>query len=98
MWSWCSRSRAAFFTELGEARCAKLEAVTIDISGAYIKAVTEASPQAQIILFHVQRLAQDAVDEVRRDEVRAATESRTILFFLVLSTILIFSPPSLSSR
>jgi len=65
----------AFFTELGEARCAKLEAVTIDMSGAYIKAVTEASPQAQIIFdrFHVQRLAQDAVDEVRRDEVRAAT-------------------------
>jgi len=65
----------AFFTELGEARGAKLEAVTIDMSAAYIKAVTEASPQAQIIFdrFHVQRLAQDAVDEVRRDEVRAAT-------------------------
>jgi transposase len=65
----------AFFAELGEARCAKLEAVTIDMSGAYIKAVTEATPQAQIIFdrFHVQRLAQDAVDEVRRDEARAAT-------------------------
>lgn len=64
----------AFFAELGEARCTKLEAVTIDMSGAYIKAVTEASPTAQIIFdrFHVQRLAQDAVDEVRRDEVRAA--------------------------
>jgi transposase len=49
--------------------------VTIDMSGAYIKAVTEASPQAQIIFdrFHVQRLAQDTVDEVRRDEVRMAT-------------------------
>jgi len=65
----------AFFDELGTERCAKLEAVTIDMSGAYIKAVTECSPQAQIIFdrFHVQRLAQDAVDEVRRDEVRAAT-------------------------
>jgi len=65
----------AFFAELGETRCAKLEAVTIDMSGAYIKAVTEVSPQAQIIFdrFHVQRLVQDAVDEVRRDEVRAAT-------------------------
>jgi transposase len=65
----------AFFAELGETRCAKLEAVTIDMSGAYIKAVTEASPEAQIIFdrFHVQRLVQDAVDEVRRDEMRAAT-------------------------
>ena len=64
----------AFFDELGTERCAKLEAVTIDMSGAYIKAVTECSPQAQIVFdrFHVQRLAQDAVDEVRRDEARAA--------------------------
>lgn len=65
----------AFFAELGAVRCAKLEAVTIDMSGAYSKAVTECSPQAQLIFhrFHVQRLVQDAVDEVRRDEVRAAT-------------------------
>lgn len=65
----------AFFDELGPARCAKLEAVTIDMSAAYIKAVTECSPQAQVIFdrFHVQRLAHDALDEVRRDEVRAAT-------------------------
>lgn len=64
----------AFFDELGTARCEKLEAVTIDMSAAYIKAVTEATPQAQIIFdrFHVQRLAHDALDEVRRDEVRGA--------------------------
>lgn len=62
----------AFFKALGPERCAALEAVTIDMSGAYIKAVSEASPQAQIIFdrFHVQRLAHDAVDEVRREEVR----------------------------
>jgi transposase len=65
----------AFFDELGTERCAKLEAVTIDMSGAYIKAVTECSPQAQIVFdrFHAQRLVQDAVDEVRRDEVRATS-------------------------
>jgi transposase len=64
----------AFFDDLGAERCAKLEAVTIDMSAAYIKAVTECSPHAQLVFdrFHVQRLAQDAVDEVRRDEVRAA--------------------------
>lgn len=65
----------AFFDELGVDRCAKLEAVTIDMSGAYKKAVTEASPQAQVIIdrFHVQRLAHDALDQVRRAEVRATT-------------------------
>jgi transposase len=61
-----------FFKELGPERCKQLEAVTIDMSGAYIKAVTEASPQATLIFdrFHVQRLAHQAVDEVRRTEVR----------------------------
>ena len=64
----------AFFTELGTERVARLEAVTIDMSAAYINAVTEASPQAQIIFdrFHVQRLAHDALDQVRRAEVREA--------------------------
>jgi transposase len=64
----------AFFEELGPERGAKLEAITIDMSAAYIKAVTECSPQAQLIFdrFHVQRLAQNAVDEVRRAEVREA--------------------------
>lgn len=62
----------AFFAELGGDRCSKLEAVTMDMSGAYIKAVTEASPQAELVFdrFHVQRLVHDALDAVRRDEVR----------------------------
>ena len=72
-----------FFKELGPERCKQLEAVTIDMSGAYIKAVTEASPQATIIFdrFHVQRLAQQAVDEVRRTEVRESrgTEAAKLL-------------------
>ena len=64
----------AFFEELGEERCAKLEAVTLDLSAAYIKAVTEASPKARLIFdrFHVQRLAHDALDTVRRQQWRAA--------------------------
>lgn len=76
---WASEGKNAatlrrFFEELGPERCAELEAVTIDLSKAYIKAVTDASPQARIIFdrFHVQRLAHDALDEVRRSEVRNA--------------------------
>jgi transposase len=74
---------AEFFKELGPERCEQLEAVTIDMSGAYIKAVTDASSQAKIIFdrFHVQRLAHDAVDEVRRAEVRESrgTEGAKVL-------------------
>lgn len=64
----------AFFEELGNERCAKLEAVTLDLSAAYINAVTEASPEARLIFdrFHVQRLAHDALDQVRRQQWRAA--------------------------
>jgi len=64
----------AFFEELGNERCAKLEAVTLDLSAAYIKAVTDASPKARLIFdrFHVQRLAHDALDTVRRQQWRAA--------------------------
>ncbi|KIG19281.1 Mobile element protein [Enhygromyxa salina] len=48
--------------------------MTIDMSAAYIKAVAEAAPNATIIFdrFHVQKLANEATDEVRRDEVREA--------------------------
>jgi transposase len=61
-----------FFAELGPERAAKLEAVTIDMSGAYIHAVEEGAPQARLIFdrFHVQRLAHDALDEVRREMMR----------------------------
>lgn len=63
-----------FFHDLGGERCKQLEAVTIDMSGAYIKAVTEATPEAKVIFdrFHVQRLAHKALDEVRLDEARKA--------------------------
>jgi transposase len=63
---------ARFFAELGPERAAKIEAVTIDMSGAYIQAVEDGAPNAQPIFdrFHVQRLAHDALDEVRREQVR----------------------------
>ena len=43
------------------------------MSGAF----TEATPEAHLIFdrFHVQRLAQDALEETRRDEVRAAADA-----------------------
>jgi transposase len=61
-----------FFRALGPERAARIKTVTIDMSAAYIDAVTRGAPQAQIVFdrFHVQRLAQDAVDQVRREQVR----------------------------
>lgn len=61
-----------FFEQLGRERLAQIEVVSMDLSAAYQKAVTEAVPQAEIVFdkFHVARLAQKALDEVRRDLVR----------------------------
>ena len=77
---WASRGKnadtlRAFFDELGPERCARVESVTIDMSQAFINAVTEKVPDARLVYdrFHVQRLVQNALDHTRRDEVRAAT-------------------------
>jgi transposase len=67
-----SSTLGAFFNELGDERCAELECVTIDLAAGFIKAVQEHAPQAEIVFdrFHVQRLASDALDEVRRAQQR----------------------------
>ena len=80
---WCSPGRnaatlQAFFTELGERRHS-IRAVSIDMSGGYEKAIRENAPQAEVCFdpFHVVRLAQRAVDQVRRDEWNAHDRSHT---------------------
>lgn len=78
-----SATLKAFFEALGPERGAKIECVTMDLSAAFIKAVEENAPQAQIVFdrFHVQRLASDALDQVRREqlhELRGTTEGREL--------------------
>jgi transposase len=78
---WVSEGKNAatlgrFFDALGPERAAKLKCVTVDMSAAYVEAVTTRARQAQIVFdrFHVQRLVQTALDEVRRAEVRTLEE------------------------
>lgn len=80
---WCAPGRNAetlreFFAHLGE-RKDSIRAVSIDMSGGYEKAIRECIPQAEIAFdpFHVVRLAQRAVDQVRRDEWNAHERSHT---------------------
>ncbi len=60
----------AFFDEIGEKVCQGIRAVTMDMSQAYISAVQNRLPHAQIVFdrFHVQQLVTNAVDETRRAE------------------------------
>jgi transposase len=80
---WCAAGRnattlQAFFDELGD-RKSTIRAVSIDMSGGYEKAIRDNAPQAEICFdpFHVVRLAQRAVDQVRRDEWNAHQRSHT---------------------
>jgi len=62
----------AFFDELGEARTKELTHATMDLSAAFSKAVSERAPHVRKTFdrFHVQKLANEALDTVRREEVR----------------------------
>ena len=63
---------ARFFAEIGPEACLRLETVTMDMSAGYKLAVQQHAPQADIVFdrFHVQKLANDAVDQVRREVMR----------------------------
>ena len=77
-----SETLGEFFEELGPERARLLEVASIDMSAGYEKAIRQYAPQAEIVLvrFHVARLANDAVTEVRRQEVRKLEPSeRTTL-------------------
>jgi transposase len=67
-----------FFDELGERR-ATIQAISIDMSGGYEKAIRENAPGVEVCFdpFHVVRVGADAVDQVRRDEWNAHERSHT---------------------
>jgi transposase len=80
---WCAPGRnaatlQAFFDLLGQ-RKHTIKAVSIDMSGGYQQAIRDSIPDAQICFdpFHVVRLGQRAVDQVRRDEWNAHDRSHT---------------------
>ena len=61
-----------FFDELGEERTKELTHATMDLSAAFSKAVSKRAPHVckTFDRFHVQKLANEALDTVRRQEVR----------------------------
>ncbi|MCP3996181.1 MAG: ISL3 family transposase [bacterium] len=67
-----SETLHSFFGLLGPERLEDIEIVSMDMSAAYQKAVREALPNADIVFdrFHVAQLAQKALEEVRRDQMR----------------------------
>ena len=61
-----------FFNLLGPSGCEGIALVTVDLAASWQKALRAWVPHARVVFdrFHVERLASDAVDEVRRAEQR----------------------------
>jgi len=79
---WTGKGRSAdvlkeFFDLLGPEGRQSIATVTVDLAGSYTKAIKESVPSATICYdrFHVQKLASEAVDEVRRAEVNQAEDA-----------------------
>jgi transposase len=74
---WAAEGRSSetlgqFFALLTKAQRRQIRYVTMDMAAGYIEAVRAHLPKAEIVFdrFHVQQLASNAVDEVRRQVVR----------------------------
>jgi transposase len=70
---WAGEGRNAkvledFYDELGEARCAALQAISLDLGGAYQKATDTKAPHVRQCAdpFHMVKLANEAIDKTRR--------------------------------
>jgi transposase len=75
VWSGEGRSTAtinAFFDGLGQEKTAALEGICCDMWQPYIDVIKARAPQAVLVFdkFHIVRHLMEAVDQVRRDEVR----------------------------
>lgn len=75
LWSGEGRSQEtleAFFEFLGPERTAALDGICCDMWQPYIDTIKERAPQAVLVFdkFHIVRHLMEAVDQVRRDEIR----------------------------
>ena len=63
---------SAFFDLLGSSGCERIALVTVDLAASWQKALRARVPHARVVFdrFHVERLASDPVDQVRRAEQR----------------------------
>jgi len=72
-----------FFTkEMGRRRCHTLRVVCMDMWAAYASLVREYAPQAQVLFdrFHIVKHLQEAVEEVRRSEMRRLSREERVVF------------------
>jgi transposase len=72
-----------FFTEeMGRRRCNTLQVICMDMWAAYAKLVKQYAPKAQILFdrFHIVKHLNDAVEQVRRSEMRRLSQKEKTPF------------------
>lgn len=92
-----------FYAQLGAERCARIEAVSMDMGPGYAKSTRANAPQAVVCIdsFHVAKLAGDALDEVRREywnELRALGDQQAAKRFKDARWALLKRPENLTGR
>jgi transposase len=75
IWSGVERTKDAlrsFFKYFGPERTSKLQGICCDMWKPYVEVIRECAPQATLVFdkFHIVRHLMEAVDQVRRDEIR----------------------------
>ena len=86
VWSGEGRSQEtleAFFEFLGPERTAALEGVCCDLWQPYVDVVKDRAPQAVLVFdkFHIVRHLREAVDQIRRDEIREKGPAHKALLY-----------------
>jgi len=94
------KSVAKLFDALGPERCAQLEVVTMDMCEAFISTVRERAPKAEIAFdpFHVVKLANEALQEVRRGEARELKGTANARYLKGTRWALLKAPENLSEK
>jgi transposase len=86
LWVGADRTEEAvrpFFTEeMGRRRCHTLQVICMDMWAPYAKLVRQHAPQAQILFdrFHIVKHLNEAVEEVRRSEMRRLSQKEKVAF------------------
>jgi transposase len=94
-----SQALEPFWKRLRRSR-AKIQAVAMDMSEAYIKAVTEQLPKAQIVFdhFHIIKLFNEKLSDLRRELYREATDKQQKAVLKGTRWLLLMNPEHLDRK
>ena len=102
---WCGPHRRVktllkFFMEFGKERSHRLKFICSDMWAPYLKVVAKKAPNALNILdrFHIMKKFNEAIDEVRRDEVRMFKEQHQENVLLKGRWLLLKRPENLNEK